>query len=44
MLDQSLLTLLATILGGILATVGGIAANYYTQVFNNRAERQKVYT
>src|SRR5260370_5668585 len=41
MLDQSLLTLLATILGGILATVGGIAANYYTQVFNNRAERQK---
>src|SRR6266849_743672 len=41
MLGQSLLTLLATVLGGILATVGGIAANYYTQVFNNRAERQK---
>jgi hypothetical protein len=41
MLDQNITTLLATILGGILATTGGIIATFYAQSLNGRTEREK---
>ncbi len=40
MLDQNITTLLATILGGILATTGGIIATFYAQVLNSRTDRK----
>ncbi len=41
MLDQNVITLLATALGGALALIGGIIATYFTQMLNNRAERRR---
>jgi hypothetical protein len=41
MLDQNVITLLATALGGALGLVGGVVATYSTQVLNNKAERKK---
>ncbi len=40
MLDQNITTLLATILGGILATTGGIIATFYAQILNSRTDRE----
>src|SRR5258708_21852132 len=41
MLNQSLATILATLIGGVLSIVGGFFANYYIQSSSNRLQKQK---
>lgn len=40
-MDQNIITLLATALGGALTLIGGIVATYFTQMLNNRDERRR---
>lgn len=42
MLDQNMTTLLSTLLGGLLAIIGGFLAIYITQFMANKAEQRQL--
>ncbi len=39
--NQELTTLLSTVLGGVLAIIGGFSASYFMQVIRRREEKSR---